>query len=180
MNENRMKKSISDGWTPMNFVQRTKKQMRKTNRSTKNKSVQKHTSLNRDSVEMRNRPSRMIHYPKEKICSLNKLNRHDPRIKTPLDIKPNDVWHNVIKGWRLCIRIDGLPNYRNTKSLSHYPRGNDELYTSYPTPNQGVGIIDVAREVRVELSNQGNWGWMIYLQQRQLALTLKICPNGRI
>ena len=41
-------------------------------------------------------------------------------------------------------------------------------------------IIDVAREVREELSNQGGQGWMIYLQQRQPASTLKVCPNGRI
>ena len=77
--------------TPMNFVQRTKKQMRKTDRLTKNKSVQRHTSLKRDSVEMRDRPQRMTCYPKEKISSLNKLNRHDPRIRTPLDRRPSDV-----------------------------------------------------------------------------------------
>ena len=73
-----------------------------------------------------------------------------------------------------------MPNDRNPKSFSHYPRGNGELNTSYPTPNKGVGIIDVAREVREELSNQGDWGWMIYLQQRQPTSTLKVCPNGRI
>ena len=158
MNENRMKKSMSDGWTPMNFVQRMKKQMRKTNRSTRNKGIQKHTSLNKDGVEIRNRPQRMTCYPKEMIGSLNKLSGCDPRIRTPLDRRPSDVWHNVVKGWRLRIRIDGLPNYRNTKSLSHYPRGNGELYISYPTPNQGVGIIDVAREIRVKLSNHGSRG----------------------
>ena len=118
---------------------RTKKHMRKTNRSTRNKGVQKHTSLNRDGVEMRNRLQRMMRYLKEKIDSLNKLSRRDLRIRTPLDRRPSNVWHNIIKGWRLCIRIDGLLNYRNTKSLSHYPRGNGELYTSYPTPKQGVG-----------------------------------------
>ena len=77
MNENRMDKSMSDGRTPMNFVQRTKKQMRKTNRRTKNKDVQKHTSLKRDGVEMRNRSQRMTRYLKEKIGSLSKLSRRD-------------------------------------------------------------------------------------------------------
>ena len=157
-----------------------KKQMRKTNKSTRNKGIQKHTSLNRDGVQMRNRPQRMTHYLKEKIRNLSKLSGRDPRIRTSLDRRPNDVWHIVIKGWRLHIKIDRLPNYWNTKSLNHYPRGNGELYTSYQTPNQGVGIIDVAREVWVELSNQGSRGWMIYLQQRQPAPTLKIFPNGRI
>ena len=77
MNENRMNKSMSNGRTPMNFVQRTKKQMKKTNRCTKNKGVQKHASLKKDGVEMRNRPQRMTRYPKKKIDSLSKLSRRD-------------------------------------------------------------------------------------------------------
>ena len=137
---------MSYGKTPMNFVQRTKKQMRKADRRTKNKGVQKHTSLKRDGVEMRNRPQRMTRYPKEKIDSLSKFNKRDPRIRIPLDRKPSDI--------RLLIRIDRLPNDRNPKSFSHYPRGNDELNTSYPTPNQGVGIIDVAKEIQEKLSNR--------------------------
>ena len=56
MNENRMKKSMSGRGTPMNFVQRTKKKMRKTNRSIRNKSIQKCTSLQRNGVQMRDRP----------------------------------------------------------------------------------------------------------------------------
>ena len=171
---------MSDSITSMNFVQRMKKQMRKTNRRTKNKSIQKHILLKRDGVKMRDRTQRMTGYPKEKIGSLNKLSGHDPRIRTPLERRPSDVWHNVIKRWRLLIRIDRLPNNRNPKSISHYPRGNGELNTSYPTPNKSVGIIDVAREVREELSNQDGRGWMIYLQQRQPAFTLKVRPNGKI
>ena len=50
----KMDKSMSYDRTPMNFVQRTKKQMRKVDRRTENKSVQKYTSLKRDGVEMRN------------------------------------------------------------------------------------------------------------------------------
>ena len=79
------------GKTPMNFVQRTKKQMWKADRRTRNKSIQKHTSLKRDGVEMRNRPQRMTHYPKEKIGNLSKLSRYDPRIRTSLDRRPSDV-----------------------------------------------------------------------------------------
>ena len=51
------------------------------------------------------------------------------------------------------IGIDRIGNDQNPKSLSHYPRGNGELNTSYPTLNKSVGIIDVTREVREELSN---------------------------
>ena len=91
MNENRMSKSIDDSRTPMNFVQRTKKQMRKNNRHTKNKSVQKHTTLKRDGVKMRDRAQRMTNYPKEKIGSLRKFSGRDPKIKTPLDRRLSNV-----------------------------------------------------------------------------------------
>ena len=89
----------------------------------------------------------MTRYPKKKIGNLRKGRRHDPRIRTPLDRGPSDILHNVIKRWRLLLRIDKLPNDRNPKSVSYYPRGNGELNTSYLTPNQDVGIIDVAREI---------------------------------
>ena len=69
----------------MHFVQRTKKQMRKVDRRTRHENVQKHTSLERDGVEMRNRPQRMTRYPKKKIGSLRKYRRRDPRIRIPLD-----------------------------------------------------------------------------------------------
>ena len=65
--------------------------MRKADRRTRNKGVQKQISLKRDGVEMRNRPQRMTHYPKEKIGSLSKLSRRDSRIRTPLDRRPSDV-----------------------------------------------------------------------------------------
>ena len=79
----------------MNFVQRTKKQMRKTNRSISNKIVQKCTSLQRNGVHMRNRPQGMTHYPKEKIGSLSELSRSDLRIRTPSDRSPSDVRHGA-------------------------------------------------------------------------------------
>ena len=143
MNENRMDKRMPYGRTPMNFVQKAKKQMRKADRCTRHESVQKHTSLKRDGVEMRNRPQRMSRYPKKKISSLRKLRRRDPRIRTPLDRGSSDVWHDNIYRKSLSIGIDKLRNDWNPKSLSHYPRGNGELNTSYPTPNKGVGIIGV-------------------------------------
>ncbi len=76
---------MSYGKTPMNFIQRTKKQMMKADRRTRHETIQKHTSLKRDGVEMRNRPQGMTRYPKEKIGSLSKLSGRDPRIRTPLD-----------------------------------------------------------------------------------------------
>ena len=91
MNENRMKKSMSGRETPMKFVQRTKKQMMKTNRSICNKSIQKCTSLQRNGVQMRDRPQGMTRYPKEKIGSLSELSRSDPRIRTPPDRSTNDL-----------------------------------------------------------------------------------------
>ena len=91
MNENRKEESVTSGSTPMNFVQRTKKKMKETNRSIHDKSVQKHTSLKRNGVKMRNRPYGMTSDPKEKIMNLNELSSGDPRIRTPLDRSPSDV-----------------------------------------------------------------------------------------
>ena len=76
---------------PINLIHRTKKQMRKTDRSISNKSIQKCTTLQRNGVQMRDRPQRMTSYPKEKIVNLNKLSSSDPRIRTPLDRRPSDV-----------------------------------------------------------------------------------------
>ena len=84
---------------------------------------------------------------KKQIGSLRKRKRRNPRIKTPLDRGSSDVRHDNIYRRSLSIGIDRLCNDRNPKSLNHYPRGNGELNTSYPTPNKGVGIIDVTREV---------------------------------
>ena len=91
---------------------------------------------------MRNRPQKMTRYLKEKIGCLRKLNRRDLRIRIPLD-----MYDMTSSKGGLLIGIDRLLNDRNPKSISHYPRGNGELNTSYPTPNKGVGIIDVAREI---------------------------------
>ena len=96
MNENKMKKSMSGKGTPMNFVQRMKKKIRKINRSIRNKSIQKCTALQRNGVQMRDRPQGMTHYPKGKIGSLSELSRSDPRIKNPSDRRTSDVRHDVI------------------------------------------------------------------------------------
>ena len=67
MNENMINKRMSYGRTPMNFVQRTKEQVRKTDRRTRHESIEKHTSLKRDGVEMRNRPQGMTRNSKKQI-----------------------------------------------------------------------------------------------------------------
>ena len=157
MNENRIYKCMPYGRTPMNFVQRTKEQVRKIDRHTRHESIEKHTSFQRDGMKMRNRPQGMTCNFKKQICGLRKRRRCDPRIKTPLDRWSSDVWHDLIIG------IDRIRDDRNPKSLSHYPRGNGELNTSYSTSNNSVRIIDVTWEVSEELSNQSGRGWMIYL-----------------
>ena len=133
MNENRMKKSISDRRTPMNFVQRMKKQMGKTDRNINNKSVQKCTSLQRNGVQMRDRTQGMTCYPKKMIGSLSELSISDSRIRTPPDKSPGDVRHDVVQGRRLIIKIDRVLDQQYPKSISHNPRSNGILYTSYPT-----------------------------------------------
>ena len=64
--------------TPMNLNQRTNEKMRKTHRSVCDKGIQKHTSLYRNGVQMRDGPNRMASDPKEKIMNLGQLSRRDP------------------------------------------------------------------------------------------------------
>ena len=73
------------------------KKSRKTHRSISHKDIQKCTSLNRNGVQMRDRPNKMTRNPKEQIIKLSKLMRGDTRINTPLNGSISDVRHNVIK-----------------------------------------------------------------------------------
>ena len=82
--------------------------MRKANRSISNKGIQKCTTLQRNGVQMRDRPRRMTNNPKEKILYLSELSSSDPRIITPLDRRPSDVRHDVVQGRRLIIKVDRM------------------------------------------------------------------------
>ena len=64
--------------------------MRKAHRSIRDKGIQKHTSLQRNGVQMRDRPDEMASNPKEKIMSLGQLMRGDSRIGTPPDSSTNN------------------------------------------------------------------------------------------
>ena len=75
----------------------------------------------------------MTRYPKEKIGSLSELSRSDLRIRTPPNTNPSDVRHDVVQRRRLIIGIDKVLDQWYPKSISHYPRSNGTLYTSYPT-----------------------------------------------
>ena len=85
MNENRKEKSMSSRTTPMYLNQRTNEKIRKTYRSISNKGIQKCASLQRNSVQVRDRPNGMVRNPKENIVNLGQLVSGDSRIKTPLD-----------------------------------------------------------------------------------------------
>ena len=91
MNKNRKEKSMNSRTTPMYLNQRTNKKMRKAYRSINNKGIQKCTSLQRNSVQVKDRQNRMARNPKEKIVNLGQLMRGDPRIRTPLDRSTSDV-----------------------------------------------------------------------------------------
>ena len=87
---------MSSRTTFINLIQRTKKKMRKTNRNISNKGIQKCTTLQRNGVQVRDRPQGMTSNPKEKIVNLSELSRSDLRIRTPLDRRPSDVRHDVV------------------------------------------------------------------------------------
>ena len=85
MNKNRKEETMGSRTIPMNLNQGSDEKMRKTHRSVCDKSIQKCTSLKRNSMQMRDGPNRMARNPKEKIMNLGQLVRSDPRIRTPLD-----------------------------------------------------------------------------------------------
>ena len=65
---------------------------------------------------MRDRPKRMTSNPKEKIVNLSELSSSDSRIRTPLDRRPSDIRHDVIKGRRLIIRVDRMLDHWHPKT----------------------------------------------------------------
>ena len=91
MDKNWKEKSMSRRITPINLNQGTKKKMRKTHRGICDKGIQKHTSLSRNGVKMRDGPNGMARNPKEKIVNLGQLMRRDPRIRTPLDRSTSNI-----------------------------------------------------------------------------------------
>ena len=76
---------MSSKTTPINLNQRTNEKMRKAHKSIKDKGIQKRTTLDRDGVQIRDRPDGTARNPKKEIMSLGQLVRGDPRIRTPLD-----------------------------------------------------------------------------------------------
>ena len=119
--------------TPMNPNQRTNEEGRKTHRSISHKGIQKCTSLNRNGVQVRDRPKKMTSNPKKQIVELCKFISSDTKIRTPSNGSIGNVRHDLIKGRVLIIRIDRLLYQRYTKSKGHYLRSNDILFSHYPT-----------------------------------------------
>ena len=85
MNKNWEEKSMSRRTTPINLNQGLNEKMRKTHRSICNKGIQKCTSLNRNSVQVRDVLDRMARNPGKQIMNLDQLMKSDPRIGTPLN-----------------------------------------------------------------------------------------------
>ena len=117
----------------MYLNQRTNEEGRKTHRSINHKGIQKCTSLNRNSVQMRDGPKGMTSNLEKQIVELCKLMSSDTRIGTLSNGSTNNVRHDLIKWKVLIIRIDRLLYQRYTKSIGHYLRSNDILFSPYPT-----------------------------------------------
>ena len=135
MNKNGEEQSMSCRTTPMHLNQRTNKKMRKANRSISNKGIQKCTTLQKNGVQMRDKPKRMTSNPKEEIMNFSELSNGDPRIKSPLDRRPSDIRHDVAQGRRLILRVDRMLDHWHPKGINHYRRGNGVPYTPYRTPH---------------------------------------------
>ena len=139
MNNNWKEQAMGFGTTPLNLNKWANEKRGKTHKNISDESVQKRTSLNRNSINMRDRPNTVTRNSKEQIVELNKLMRSNMRISTPTNGSTGNEWHNVI-------------------------RSNDILFTSYPTLHKlNVGRSGVDKEVWIELSNQRSRRRMLYL-----------------
>ena len=133
MNKTRKEKIMSRRTSLMNLNQGTNEKVRKTHRNICDKSIQKCTSLNRNSVQVRDRLKRMTSNSEKQIVELCKLMSSNTRIKTPSNGSTGNVRHDLIKKKVLIIRIDRLLYQRYTKSKDYYLRRNDILFSPYPT-----------------------------------------------
>ena len=75
----------------MNLNQGTNEKSRKTHRSIRHKGIQKCTSLNRNGMQMRDRPDRMTRNSEKQIIDLSKLMRGNMRICTPLNGSTGEI-----------------------------------------------------------------------------------------
>ena len=99
-------------------------------------------------MKIRDRLNIMTINPEKQIVELNKLMRSDTRISTPTNGSTSMKRHDVIERRNLCVRIHRLLYQRYTKSRSHYLKGNDKLFTLYPSLHiVNVRTIGVDREV---------------------------------
>ena len=135
MNKKGEKQTMSSRTNPINLNYGTNEKMRKTHRSICDKGIQKCTSLYKNGVQVRDGPNRMARNPEKEIMNLGQLMRSDPRIKTPLDRRPNKIWHNVIEWRRLIIWVDKMLYLRCPKSRGGYP-----MSSSLPNYDAKVGI----------------------------------------
>ena len=71
--------------TPMNLNQGTNEKIKKTHRSICDKGIQKCTTLDRNSVQVKDGPDRVARNPEKEIINLGQLMRSAPRISTPLN-----------------------------------------------------------------------------------------------
>ena len=71
--------------TPMNLNQGTNEKIKKTHRSICDKGIQKCTTLDRNSVQVKDGPDRVARNPEKEIMNLGQLMRSAPRISTPLN-----------------------------------------------------------------------------------------------
>ena len=148
MNKNKKQQTMEFCTTPMNLNKRTNEKIRKTHRSINDESVQERTTLNGNDMYMRNRLNAVTRNHKEQVIELGKLMCGNSRISTPTNGSTSKIRHDVIERRCLCVRIHQLLYQRYTKSRSHYLKGNEKLFTPYPSLYiVNVGIIGVNREV---------------------------------
>ena len=116
MNKNQKEKTIRFCTTPMYLNKRSNEKSRKTHKNVNNKGIQKCTSLNGNSMKMRDRPNGMKRNLEKQIIELSKLMGCDTRISTQTNGSVGGEKHDVIKRRGLSVWVHGLLYQRYTKS----------------------------------------------------------------
>ena len=105
----------------------------KTYRTISTKSIQKYTSINRNSMHMRDWKEIVTCYPKQHVVVLFQLTRFKSWFSSPSNRSSIKKCHNIINMKRLSAWICRSTDKRHTKSFRYYLLSNLKLFTLNPS-----------------------------------------------
>ena len=118
--------------TPMYCNDGLNKKRWNVERTISTESIQKYTSINRNSMHMRDRKDIVTCYPKQHVIVLGQLVRVKSRLGSPSDRSSTKKHHDIISNRRVNVWIGRSTDKRLTKSLRYYFLSYPKLFTLNP------------------------------------------------